>query len=375
MSLRLQFLIVALMAAVLAAGWWSYVTWGGNSDGPKKARRAGATLVLVEPVELIDDHISLRLVGTGKAIRSAALHPSVAGEVREIAFKAEQRVAKGQALIRLDDKHQRLKVRLEEVAVAEARRQSERIQKLAPSGHAAQSRLDTIQAELDLARLRLEQAKAELQDRTIFAPFDGVVGMTDLSRGDRVTQDTMAVTLDDRATILVEFSVPEAHAGKVSVADAISVRPWSAPETVIQGKITALDSRIDEATRSLRVQAEIANPEDRIRPGGSFEVQLAFTGKAYPIVREVAVLWSRDGAYLWRATNGKAEKVFVRLVRRDRGYVLVDGPLHPGDLIVVEGVQGLRIGQQLKTAPFKAARVDSQDQPKGRPSRQEVGAS
>jgi multidrug efflux pump subunit AcrA (membrane-fusion protein) len=354
MSLRLQFLIVALMAAVLAAGWWSYETWGGNGDGPKKARRAGATLVLVEPVELIDDHISLRVVGTGKAIRSAALHPSVAGEVREIAFKAEQRVAKGEALIRLDAKHQRLKVRLEEVAVAEARRQSERIQKLAPSGHAAQSRLDTIQAELDLARLRLEQAKAELQDRTIFAPFDGVVGMTDLSRGDRVTQDTMAVTLDDRATILVEFSVPEAHAGKVSVADAISVRPWSAPKTVIQGKITALDSRIDEATRSLR---------------------LAFTGKAYPIVREVAVLWSRDGAYLWRATDGKAEKVFVRLVRRDRGYVLVDGPLHPGDLIVVEGVQGLRIGQQLKTAPFKAARVDSQDRPKGRPGGQEVGAS
>jgi RND family efflux transporter MFP subunit len=185
----------------------------------------------------------------------------------------------------------------------------------------------------------------------------------------------MAVTLDDRATILVEFSVPEAHAGKITVADAISVRPWSAPETVIQGKITALGSRIDETTRSLRVQAEIANLEDHIRPGGSFEVQLAFTGKAYPIVREVAVLWSRDGAYLWRATDGKAEKVFVRLVRRDRGYVLVDGPLRPGDLIVVEGVQGLRIGQKLKTAPFKAARVDSQDQPKGRPSRQEVGAS
>jgi multidrug efflux pump subunit AcrA (membrane-fusion protein) len=68
----------------------------------------------------------------------------------------------------------------------------------------------------------------------------------------------------------------------------------------------------------------------------------------------VAVLWSRDGAYLWRIANNKAEKIFVRLVRRDKGRVLVDGPLTLGDDIVVEGVQGLRLGQKVKTALFKA---------------------
>lgn len=354
MSLRLQFLIVALLAVVLAASWWSFDSWsGGGGGGPKKTKNTNATLVLVEAVELTDDHISLRVVGTGRAIRSAALHPAVAGEVLEITFKAEQRVRKGQALIRLDDKHQRLTVRLAEVEVAEAKRQSQRMRKLAPSGHAAQARLDTTQAQLDMARLRLEQAKAELRDRTIYAPFTGVVGLTDLDQGDRVTESTMAVTLDDRSAILVEFSVPEAHAGKIKLADSIVVRPWSSPELAIQGKITALASRIDEATRSLRVQARIENSNDQIRPGGSFQVQLAFVGKAYPIVREVAVLWSRDGAYLWRAVNGKAEKVFVRLVRRDKGRVLVDGPLRPGDLVVVEGVQGLRLGQAVKTTPFK----------------------
>jgi RND family efflux transporter MFP subunit len=354
MSMRLQILIVTVLAAVLAAGWWSYDSWGGDGGAAKKAKRSGATLVLVEKVRLSDDHISLRVVGTGKAIRSAALHPAVAGEVREIAFRAEQRVKKGQPLIRLDDKHQRLKVRLAEVAITEARRQLQRIQKLAPSGHAAQARLDSAQTELELARLRLEQARAELHDRTIHAPFAGVVGMTDLDQGDRVTPDTMAVTLDDRSAILVEFSVPEFHAGRINVGDAISVRPWSAPDTAIQGKITALASRIQRASRTLRVQAEIANPTDRIRPGGSFEVRLAFMGETYPVVREVAVLWSRDGAYLWRIVDGKAEKVFVRLVRRDKGRVLVDGPLQADDMIVVEGVQGLRLGQKVKTAPFKA---------------------
>ena len=64
-------------------------------------------------------------------------------------------------------------------------------------------------------------------------------------------------------------------------------------------------------------------------------------------------LASWDGAYLWRVIEGKAEKVFVKLIRRERGYLLVEGPLRERDLIVVEGVQGLRPGQQVKTTPFK----------------------
>ena len=352
MSLRLQILIVTLLVAVFAAGWWSFDSWGGDGKAGKKTRRAASTLVLVETLTLADDSVILRLVGTGKAVRSAALHSSVAGEVRDIAFKAEQRVSKGQALIRLDDKHQVLKVRLAKIAVGEAARQLRRMKKLAPSGYAAKTRLDTSQADLDRARLHLEQAEAELHDRTLFAPFAGMIGMTELERGDRVTEDTVAVTLDDRSAIIVEFNVPENHAGGIKVGDEIAVKPWSASDQLIPGSIVAVASRIDRATRSLPMQAKIANPKDRMRPGGSFEVQLAFVGKAYPIVREVAVLWSRDGAYLWRVRDGKADKVFIKMVRRDKGRVLVDGALDAGDLIVVEGVQGLRLGQAVKTAPF-----------------------
>ncbi len=71
---------------------------------------------------------------------------------------------------------------------------------------------------------------------------------------------------------------------------------------------------------------------------------------------EVSVLWSRDGAYLWRVRDGRAEKVFITMVRRDRGRVLVEGPLEAGDLIVVEGVQGLRDGQAVEPRPFAEER-------------------
>ena len=162
----------------------------------------------------------------------------------------------------------------------------------------------------------------------------------------------MIATLDDRSIILVDFSLPEDHAGRIRVGDKLLVRPWTMPEAEIVGTIQATGSRIDPTSRSLRVRAQVPNPDDTIRPGTSFEVEIAFTGRAHPRVREVAVLWSRDGAYLWRVNQGEAEKVFVTLVRRDGGWILVDGPLSAGDLVVVEGVQGLRAGQALDPVPF-----------------------
>lgn len=353
MRLRFQIVITTVLAAVLAAGW---VWFAGSQHTAKssqgKANGPAATRVLVEPLAFARDKVVVRAIGTGNAHRSAAIHPSVSGEVTEVRFKAEQRVRKGAVLIRLDDAHQRLAVRLAQVALRKAKRDAARLEKLASSGHVSPARLDTARTELESASVRHAQAEADLADRTIVAPFSGVIGLTDIDLGDRVTDDTMIATLDDRSTILVDFNLPEDHARRVRVGDGVTVRPSTSPERRIEGTIFAMASRIEPTSRSLRVRARIPNPDGLIRPGTSFDVALAFTGRAYPKVREVAVLWSRDGAYLWRASAGKAEKVFVKLVRRDGGRILIDGPLKEGDLVVVEGVQGLRAGQRLDPKPF-----------------------
>jgi RND family efflux transporter MFP subunit len=187
-----------------------------------------------------------------------------------------------------------------------------------------------------------------------------------------VTDDDVIATLDDRSTLLVDFNLPEDHAARIRVGGKVTVRPSTSPERRIEGTIFALASRIEPTSRSLRVRARIPNPDGTIRPGTSFDVELAFIGRAYPTVREVAVLWSRDGAYLWRASGGKAEKVFVKLVRRDRGRILVDGPLAAGELVVVEGVQGLRAGQRLDPKPFASDdRAASPSSPKAKAGKAE----
>lgn len=371
MRLASQIGVVALLAALAVPGW----LWLAENVEKAESREPGGVSqgarVRVTPLRLAEDRVVLRAVGTGEALKSAALHPTEAGEVVEVLFEAEQRVAKGVPLLRLKDDTERLAVRLAEVAETEARRQVTRFEKLAPKGNVSAVALQTAQAELESAGLRLEQARSDLADRTVFAPFEGIVGLTEVEVGDRVTEETLIATLDDRSAIQVRFTVPEEYAGRLALGDVISVRPWTDPEEELEGRISARDSRIDPNSRSLRVKALIPTPDESIRPGTSFDVRIAFTGASYPKVPEVAVLWSRDGAYLWRAKNAAAnevterlaEKVFVEVVRRDRGSLLVRGELAAGDLIVVEGVQGLREGQKLEVEAIEQEQLGSLPMP------------
>jgi len=361
MPLRSQITITAVLAVILAVGWMVLPGTNGAAPpgGPEGVSRdpSSGTLVLTEAIVLAEDRVLVRAIGTSEALKSASLHPSVAGEVVEVAFRAGQSVKKGAALLRLDDKHQRLAVRLAEVTEKDARRQMKRLEKLIPSGAASVSRLETAQTALETARLQLDQAKANLSDRTVYAPFDGIIGLTDVRKGDRVSESTLIATLDDRSALLVEFNLPEEYTGRIKIGDSVSLKPWTWLDQDLRGFIESLGSRIDPVTRSLRVKSRLTGADESIRPGTSFQVRLDFTGPLYPRVREVAVLWSRDGASVWRVKNGRAERVFVKIVRRDKGMILVNGPLQKGDMIVVEGVQSLRPGKKVKAAPFTGGKT------------------
>ncbi|CAN0586963.1 unnamed protein product, partial [Laminaria digitata] len=203
MKLSVQITLTVLIAA-LAGGGWFWLGAAQDAEGSREnaPRRGGATQVLVENVTFAEDRIIVRAVGTGTALNSAILHPSVSGEVVEVLFKAEQRVKKGDVLVRLDDDHQRLAVRLAEVALQKAQRDAARVSKLANSGHASRNSLDTARTELETATVRHAQAKVALADRVVVAPFSGVIGLTAISPGDRVTGDSPSATINERSDIL-----------------------------------------------------------------------------------------------------------------------------------------------------------------------------
>jgi RND family efflux transporter MFP subunit len=282
-------------------------------------------------------------------VRSIALYPAVSDEVTEINFVPGQAVEKGKVLVRLDDRRQQTALKRAELTLADAQRTVERLASSYKNGAVPVSELDLARVQRDLAEVALEDAKADLEDRHIVAPFDGVVGITDVEVGDRITEQTLITTLDNRSKLFINFKAPEASLPVLMNAPMVTLVPWSDKEKTVQAEIAQIDSRINEADRTLRARAILDNSADIFRPGMSFRVNLSIEGERFAAVPEAALLWGATGAYVWLAKDGKAQRVDVSVHQRLRGTILVSGEIREGDTLIAEGVQRLRTGQAITT--------------------------
>jgi RND family efflux transporter MFP subunit len=122
------------------------------------------------------------------------------------------------------------------------------------------------------------------------------------------------------------------------------------PNRSFNGVVDRIDSRIDPTSRAVKVRAKLPNEEDLLRPGMSFAVELSIKGEPYPTVPELALQWAKGESYVWTVKEGLAKRVTVRTVRRLNSTILVDGDLHEGDSVVIEGVQRLRPGRAVRFA-------------------------
>lgn len=327
---------------------------GQDSEAPARGAwrggPSGGVPVVAEAVRFEAESTRIAAVGTARAKRSVELYPEAAGEVVAVNFTPGQRVAKDEVLLELDARDQRLALELAEVRLDEARRLLERYEISKDRGEAlvAATVVDTARSAVEAARIERDRARVALDDRTVRAPFAGVVGLTEIDAGDRVDPATLIANMDDRTTLLVRFPVPEAFAGRLTPGDPIEIETWTVGRRSALGAIVDVDSRIDPVSRSFNARAEVDNPDDSLRPGMSFRVGLDLVGDRWPSVPEVSLLWGADGPYVWVVDDGRARRVDVTVVQRKQGRVLVEGDLAPGTPIVAEGVQRMRADLQVR---------------------------
>jgi RND family efflux transporter MFP subunit len=348
-----------VISALLVAGAWglwseraavlSAFGMAEAADAPAaREARPGGVPVIVAPVRTARDRVVLEAVGTGRAARTVTLRAEAEGRITEMALAPGRRFAEGEVLLRLDDGDERLAVARAEARLAEARRVRARYDRLSASGAAAEARLDEVATAAEIADIALAEARAALADRTLRAPFDGVAGLASVEVGDRIDTGTAIARFDDRSTLLVEFPLPEAYLARVAPGMTVTARTPAQGGRRFEGRISAIDTRIDAGTRTTTTRAAIPNAEDLLRPGASFTVRLALDGPRRPLVPELALQFSRGSLHVWRVADGRAERVAVELVRRRAGAVLVDGPLAEGERVVVEGTQRLRPGRSVR---------------------------
>lgn len=337
-----------ILTAVLLVLFTSHVS-GQASDNDR------AALVLVEPVTFEYEVTKVDAVGTAEAVRSVTLYPAVGDKVTAINFIPGQQVSEGDILLMLDDRRQRVAVERSQIELTDSKRTYQRLVNSQSEGAVSQSALDEAKTQFDLARVRLDEAQADLDDRHLIAPFDGIVGLTDVEVGDRINLQTAVTTIDKRDQLFVNFSAPESALRVLTENPSVSLQPWSNRTRSLNAKIAEVDSRINIQDRTIRARAVLDNSEDLYRPGMSFRVSLTMQGERYAAIPEAALLWGASGAYIWKDVNGKATKISVEVKQRLRGRILVDGDLIEGESLIAEGVQRLRPGQAIETKQTRVA--------------------
>ncbi|MDR5651477.1 efflux RND transporter periplasmic adaptor subunit [Ruixingdingia sedimenti] len=314
-----------------------------------------AAMVRAEPARAVPLTDRVAAIGSARPVRAVALAPEVSGQIADLPVASGQHVAAGTVIVRLESAAQQIAADRAALMLEDARATAERLRRLRATGAATDLQAQEAELGLRAAELSLREAEFALSQRQVVAPISGWVGILSVEPGDLVSAGTELTTIDDRSSLIVDFRVPERVVGRLAVGDGVQASPLARAGQGLPARVSAIDNRVDEASRTLRVQAALANADDSLRPGMAFAIAIDLPADSYPAVDPLAIQWSGDGSFVWLVREGKAAQLPVRIVQRNADAVLIEADLAPGDLVVTEGVQALRPGAPVTVAPENGA--------------------
>jgi membrane fusion protein (multidrug efflux system) len=320
---------------------------GCGADLPESGE-AAATAVVSETVATQSWRDSIEALGTAKANESVTLTAKVSETVRKVAFDSGDVVRAGDVIVDLSSGAQLAGLEEARAAFQETERQLARGQELAPTKIISESQLDTLRSARDASKARMDVVRAQLSDRVITAPFDGILGLRQVSPGSLVTPGTAIATLDDISLIKLDFQVPERFLAVLAKGQEVTARSGTYPDREFDGRVTSVDSRVDPVTRSVIARAEIPNLDRLLRPGMLMSVQVFLQPRQAIVVPEIAVVQVGSESFVYRVKpDGTVERAVIALGSRREGAVEVTSGLSAGQRIVVEGTVKLREGARV----------------------------
>ncbi len=305
-------------------------------------------------------------VGTFVAVNGADVTTESGGVVRSIEFAAGQPVRAGAVLVRLNAANELATLRSLEAAARLAKVQADRWQKL---GKDKLVSLDEVQSRVTgaaTAQAQVDAQRALIEQKTIRAPFSGVLGIRKVNLGQFVSPGDAIVSLQQLDPIYLDFSLPEQRIGQLVEGSMIRATVDAMPGVVFDGKVTAIEPLVDPNTRNFKAQATVQNPDGKLRPGSFAHVGFALGGE-----RQVVVIPQTSVSF---NPYGNAVFVIGKVKRKDGETDMQGKPLTGdkltvtqrfiktgatrGDLIAV--VDGLKPGEEIVTSGLLKLRNDAE---------------
>lgn len=335
----------------------------GRNGASQSGGRGGASAalpVVVAPVRSATVTERVESVGTAKAREAVMVTTRVSGIVAGINFQEGQAVQAGQVLVELDRSQLVAELDQARANLDDMRQQLTRARALRASQAVAEARIDQLEAAARSAEARVRQVQARIEEAKIVAPFDGNVGIRQVSLGALVPPGAVVTTLDDLSRMRIEFSVPEIFVARLHAGMAVTAGSPAYGSRRFQGQVTVIDTRIDPATRAVRLISEFDNKDGALRPGLFLNVVVTVQQRDNGmVVPEDAIDPVADKAFVYAVRDGRAQRIEVRLGARLPGEVEVLEGLKPDDKVVVRGLQRLRNGVAVQVTDTWAPRGTS----------------
>ncbi len=313
----------------------------------------------------------LTAVGSLAAVQGVTVTAEITGKVEHIAFEAGSHVAAGDLLVQQDISAEKAQLRSAESVAELARIEFVRSTKLLADKVISQSDFDSARAQRTQALAQADNIRAVIAKKTIRAPFSGRLGIRQVNLGQVLKEGEPIVSLQSLDPIFVNFFLPQQELARIHTGLSVRVTSDALPDQVMTCKITAISPEVDEATRNIRVQATMANAEEKLRTGMYVNVTVVLPAKQEVLtIPATAVLYApySDSVFVIEEKKNKdgspagktVRQQFVRLGVKRGDFIAVTSGLKAEETVVSTGVFKLRNGQQVvidnKLAPeFKLA--------------------
>ncbi|MDX9770892.1 MAG: efflux RND transporter periplasmic adaptor subunit [Tenuifilaceae bacterium] len=319
---------------------------GGDtrSDRARSGLQVNAYVVELHPLTQ-----GLSLSGTLIAGEEVELRAETTGKLVEFHLDEGKQVKKGQLLARVNDSEIRARVEKLKSDLQLALDNLERNQRLKEINALSQQELDVAMNRVDGIRAEIRLAEAQIEKAEIRAPFDGKIGLRNVSPGSFIGASTVLATLIQDNPLRLEFSVPERYAYGVKAGKEVTFTLGHYP-TEYKATIYATESAIDQQTRALRVRATCANPRGELLPGSFARVSFILNGSPETIlIPPQALVPVLGGQNVILARNGRATFVPVETGIRTATSVEVVSGIEPGDTLLLSGLLQVREGTPVNT--------------------------
>ena len=297
---------------------------------------------------------TLDAIGTVAAVQGVTVSADLPGIAEKIAFDSGRYVRQGDVLVALDTKQEVAQLAAAEAQLQLSRLNYERMKGLVQQDAVSRAEYDAAAAALAQAEARGREIRATIERKTIRAPFSGVLGIRQVNLGQYLSGGSPVVPLQSLDPIYVNFGVPQQHAAAMTTGRKVTVTTADAGGVAFTGRVSAIDSVVDPATRNVQVQATFTNPGGKLRPGMFVQTKVSL-GAAQPVIAlpASAISYAPYGDSVFIVTEMKSEhgapyrgvrQQVVKLGPARGDQVAVLSGVTPGEEVVTSGVFKLRNG-------------------------------